>query len=133
MSSLSGCGSLDSDSGAFCEADEDCRFVCGHHQRCLDEGEALSVLVRWTLSGNEANRTSCASIAGLEVTFSDLQGSNLRYSGVTCSLGQILYPKLPQSVHQLALRSYDASGATLNQEIVDVDGRQGELTLTLDL
>ena len=130
---LAGCGGLGSDSGAYCEQDRDCSFVCGHHQRCLDEGRVLSLQIQWTVAGLEANLSSCASIDGLDITISDLQGPGLRYFGVTCSLGQIFYPKLPQSVHQIVLRSYDASGSTLSQDSVDFDGRQDNLMLSLDL
>jgi hypothetical protein len=95
---LAACGPLDAGGSAqYCSTDQQCDYQCSRLGECLDEGEAITVRVNWTIEGQAAGETSCADIQELRLTFEpdSIRDEEVTYAPVPCELGTIYYDRMP--------------------------------------
>lgn len=90
---LAACGSSD----GTCEVDDDCGGdVCARNGECLPSSAVRTVRLAWTLDGQPANATTCASTPDLYVIFySTDPNDSFGYAPVPCDAGVFTMDKLP--------------------------------------
>ncbi len=80
--------------GATCTTTADCTGsdVCARDHECLAPADTRSVMVRWTVTGQPANTTSCAPIVStgqLQIMYTaNATGETTGFSPLMCSEGQ---------------------------------------------
>jgi hypothetical protein len=86
-SGSAGSGSAGSDAGAGGE-------VCARDGVCVPAADVITVHVKWTISGQPANATTCANNQSLELDFSGNTGYGYGYAPVPCVEGEFTITKL---------------------------------------
>lgn len=123
----SGCFSA---SSRECQSDGDCAGVCARTGECVAAGEAIEVVVEWTIDGAAATAESCAPAAELEVVFYAGEEEATSYAPVPCMLGRTTYDKMPPRLDRVELFAYDDGGAVIAS---DSGAIAGTTTVALDL
>ena len=82
---------------ATCETDGQCHGqTCARDGECLPASQITSVLTKWTIRGQMANATTCASSPDFYLEFdSGVTGDGFGYAPVPCMEGQFNEDKLP--------------------------------------
>lgn len=126
---LSGCLS---GSSRECQADADCAGgdVCARTGECVAAGDAIEVVVEWTVGGAAPSAASCAPAAALEVIFYAGEEEATSYAPVPCTLGRTTYDKMPPRLDRVELLAHDDGGAVIASDSGAIDGTT---TVSLDL
>ncbi len=99
-----------------CTSDTQCGTgeVCARDSECLPSGDVYAVHVTWTLQGQMANSTTCASSPDLELDFTSTTAGWWGYAPVPCVEGKFSIDKLPiwYTTVQLGLEYNTAGGAS---------------------
>jgi hypothetical protein len=109
------------DPGApMCTADTDCSTgqVCARTGECLATSEVYTVHVTWTLLGQPASQTSCASSPDLAIYFNAPNNGYWGYAPVPCAEGKFTVDKLPTWFNEVQLgldNSNDGTYGTIDQ------------------
>jgi hypothetical protein len=110
---LAGCpGAFQGGSGGECAADSDCygAEVCSNLHRCYDEDQLERVSVHWTIDGQPASATNCASSPQLDLTLEGGAGDST-FSPVPCSPGGFPFTRLPSDFTGVRLTG-ESNGVT---------------------
>lgn len=85
--------------GGECFVDGECVSgeVCARDGHCWPQAEVRRVETTWTLRGQPANATSCASAPNLHIVFDGNVSDDLGFEPVPCEIGQFVIDKLPRS------------------------------------
>jgi len=110
----SGWGGGGGTSGYGCQSDAACGTgnVCARNGECTSATNVRIVHVLWTLKGQTATDTTCASAPKLAITFSTTIGSDMfGFSPVPCDAGKFTIDKLPTRYSEASLsRTSDSYG-----------------------
>ncbi len=114
---LAGCPS---DSQSTCTTDSQCgNNVCARDGECLPATEIMSVKVTWTIRGQAASATTCASSPDLLLQFDGVSyGDSFGYAPVPCMEGQFTEDKLPTRFQQVDI-GLDNAGYFLGSKPID--------------
>ena len=117
---LAGCPDSSSSS---CKVDTDCGSeTCARTGECLPASQIQSVKVTWTIRGQTANATSCASSPSFLLEFDgDSYGDQFGYAPVPCMEGQFTMDKLPTRYIQVDI-GVDNAGYFLGSKPIDASG-----------
>lgn len=123
--------------GETCSTDADCAAdgECTRTGECVPDGAALRVVVRWTVNGQApapGQPEVCAGIGELEVRFLDPGEEAETYRPVPCSLGQVVYDKMPPRFESVEVLAHDADGREVDSVEVPLSP-SGETTVDVDL
>jgi hypothetical protein len=100
-----------SKTGDSCTQDSQCgKDVCANDQTCEPTTDVEVVHVTWTVSGQPASATTCASLPSLFLQFSDGVGDAFGFVPVPCAEGEFTATKLPLMYDQVEM--LDASTMT---------------------
>jgi len=129
---LAACGGNGGTSGASCMQDGDCTdgAVCAANDLCESPDQVRNVRIQWTISGQAASTTSCASIPNLDLYFVPSDGDTSQafgYAPVPCAEGVFTELKLPNLFTEVQMLD-DSSQAFLGQGTIDSSD-----SLTVDL
>jgi hypothetical protein len=96
-----------------CTSDADCPGqVCARDGACYAATQVRAAVVTWTLQGQMANATTCASSQNLQLDFGDTVGRfSFGFAPVPCVEGRFSIDKLPSQYVQAQLGSDTAPGA----------------------
>jgi hypothetical protein len=89
-----------------CTIDAHCRDgeVCARDGSCAAPSEVRAVRTTWTVRGQPASATTCASHPDLFINFlGPGPGDTIAYSPVPCAIGQFTMDKLPLRFRQVEL------------------------------
>ena len=91
--------------GGECFVDEECVSgeVCARDDHCWPEAEVRRVETTWTLRGQPANATTCASAPNLHIVFDGNVSDDLGFAPVPCALGAFNIDKLPRAYTRIEL------------------------------
>jgi hypothetical protein len=96
-----------------CASDAECggTLVCTRTRECLDPSQVRKVSTLWTLRGQPASTTTCATVPRLAITFRSNAGEEFGYTPVPCAAGKHTVDKFPSRYTTVQLASeYDYSG-----------------------
>ncbi len=97
---LAACGSSADNK---CKVDTDCGGqVCARNGECVDSSQVQMVKVTWTVRGQMANATTCASAPDLELWFQSPQ-DYFGFEPVPCMEGQFTIDKIPTRYDEVEL------------------------------
>ena len=93
---LAGCPSS-SKTKTDCTADSDCGgYVCARDGECLPASQIYQVKTSWTIRGQMANATTCATTPDFYLQFDGYDAYDVfGYEPVPCMAGQFTIDKLP--------------------------------------
>jgi len=113
-----------------CEADTDCPSgdVCARTYECLPPDQVRTVHITWTLEGQPANSSTCASSPDLEIDFNFNGGGWWGWAPVPCAEGKFTIDKMPTYDADVAI-SEDGDPST--QEYGTLDATTGQVTIDL--
>lgn len=114
--------------GAFCEQDSECASgtVCARDWTCRPPDQLYTGHAEWTLMGQPASATSCASSTSLVVGFSDGSGYGTGgYAPVPCAEGEFTLTKLPRTFTTVDIAIDAGSGAAQDPVTGAVDPQTG--------
>ncbi len=105
---LAGCGSS---SPGTCMTDSQCGGeTCARDGECLPASEIQAVKVTWTIRGQAASATTCASSPSFLLEFDGPSyGDSFGYAPVPCMEGQFTMDKLPTRYDQVDIGIDNAS------------------------
>jgi hypothetical protein len=88
-----------------CSSDADCGGdVCARDGECAAAGDIRGVKVTWTLNGQMANATTCASSPDFFLEFyNSSNGYDFGYEPVPCMQGQFFIDKIPKQYTEVGL------------------------------
>lgn len=93
-------------SGGYCELDTDCgqSQICARDMECIAPGHTRGVKTTWTIGGQAATATTCATMPDFYINFygTDPQDA-FGYAPVPCVQGQFFIDKLPTRFDQVEL------------------------------
>ena len=133
---LAGCFSGRGD--ALCREAADCAAgeLCARTGECVDEAEALRVVLTWTVGGQRPgpeDPAPCAAIGELEVLFHDRSGGpEESFRPVPCTLGRVVYDVMPGRLDRVEIVAYSPEGRVLDRVGAPLEPG-GETVLELDL
>jgi hypothetical protein len=129
MAGLAGCSLTGGGIGGECSSDSQCGDdVCARSGECLPQGSVRSVTIRWTLNGETAAASSCASYPQLYLQFDGADyGDTLRFAPVACAQGSFFVDKLPKRYQQVELGTEGAGG----RDISSIDSATSQAQLDL--
>lgn len=119
---LSACPS--STGNGYCERDTDCSGgqICARDMECIAPGDTRGIKTTWTIGGQAANATTCATMPDFYINFYGAAPQDaFGYAPVPCMQGQFFIDKLPTRFDQVELgadgkfdlvHQVDASGMT---------------------
>jgi hypothetical protein len=116
-----------------CRTDGDCAgAVCSNIGECA--GATYKLRVAWTLRGATANTPgACDGIDELDVIVSDPSlGAEYSNRPVRCTIGSMLFDKLPLSFGTVAVVAYGLGGEVVTSAVGSTDPDTGQL-LQVDL
>lgn len=124
-------GCFEAVDGGACSTDNDCAgATCTRVGECAADPYALRV--GWTIAGQAASASACASISELELSVIDPStGTSHTVRPVPCAPGSFFYDKLPQSYTDVQLWSFDLAGQRAGFASGSALGAGGALTLDL--
>lgn len=114
-----------------CHQDVECgtaSLVCARDGECLSASDVKTIHVAWTVNGQPANTTTCATMPHLDLTFFDTQEEQFGFSPVPCAEGKFTVDKLPSWYDSVGLSRTGDYGAGGVSATFDTGG-----TATLDL
>jgi hypothetical protein len=112
--------------GLVCGNDDDCApDVCSIVQTCQPASKVETVHVTWTVNGQPASASSCASLPNITLVFSDARPDPSYYAPVQCADGVLSASKVPTYLTTVTM--YDAS----SQSIATATLANGAATLDL--
>ena len=96
-----------------CNVDSDCGGdVCARDGECDAASDIRGVKVTWTINGQPASATTCATTPDFYLEFYDTTyGYNFGYSPVPCMQGQFFIDKIPRRYTEVALSSNQSNFA----------------------
>ncbi|HTR52158.1 MAG TPA: hypothetical protein VMJ10_15700 [Kofleriaceae bacterium] len=119
---VAACGGSSQSSGPACTQDSDCGGdVCAANGLCESSGSVRNVRIAWTVSGQTASSTTCASIPNLDLYFIPSDGDTSQafgYAPVPCAEGVFTELKLPNIFTEVQMLD-DVSQALLADGIID--------------
>lgn len=91
-----------------CSSDAECGTgnVCARDGECLASSQVQIIHVSWTINGQPASTTSCASNPNLDITFfgNSADGSDqFGFAPVPCMEGKFTVDKMPKRYTQVSL------------------------------
>ena len=123
---------------ALCRDEADCAAgeLCARTGECVDEAEALRVVVSWTVGGQRPgpdDPAPCAAIGELEVLFHDRSGGpEESFRPVPCTLGRVTYDVMPARLDRVEILAWSPEGRLLDRVGAPLEP-SGETVLELDL
>ncbi len=91
---LAACGSGATD--ATCTDDSQCNGqVCARDEHCYPASQIQAVLTKWSIRGQMASATTCASTPSFYLEYDATDGTGFGYAPVPCMEGQFNEDKLP--------------------------------------
>ena len=118
--------------GGACRRDSDCPgAVCSNVGECASATYRLRV--GWTVRGATANTPgACDGVAELELIVSDpSMGQQWSVRPVRCSIGSLLFDKLPLAYGTVAVTAYGERGETLTSVGGSTDPETGRVDVDL--
>jgi hypothetical protein len=108
-----------------CQVDTDCGGgsgqICTRTRECLPPSQVRAVHTLWTVGGDPASATTCASVPDLSITFTSSAGEEFGYTPVPCRAGKHTIDKFPaRYTHVQLTRAYDYGGGDFGT--FDFDG-----------
>jgi hypothetical protein len=82
-----------------CQVDDDCSGsqLCARNSECLPSSEVRATRTVWTIRGQTANATTCASTPDLYIVFGSFDPNDTYgYEPVPCAAGVFSVDKLPK-------------------------------------
>ena len=116
--------------GVQCQVDTDCGSgqVCARTGECLLPSDVETVHVTWTLQGQAASTTTCASSPQLEIDVPGGDGSWWGWAPVPCDEGKFTVDKLPTRFSEADVSIENDPGSTVTATI---DAATGNASLDL--
>jgi hypothetical protein len=96
-----------------CRQDSECGTqVCARDGDCYPAASIRLVTTTWTVRGEPANATSCATHPDLFIHFETSNGASFGYAPVPCKNGKFTIDKLPLSYTRVELGIMGTSSGT---------------------
>ena len=115
---LAGCPPLDGE----CQVDDDCSGsrVCARNSECLPSSDVRVTRTSWTIRGQAASASTCASTPDLYILFGAFDPNDTYgYEPVPCAAGVFTVDKLPKRYTSVEL---GISGRFSDQAVFDSQG-----------
>jgi hypothetical protein len=116
---LAACPSDSTSQYSNCAVDADCGGdVCARDGECAAASDIRGVKVTWTLNGQTANATTCASSPDFFLEFyNSSNGYDFGYEPVPCMQGQFFIDKIPREYTEVGLSQTE--GQFTQTELID--------------
>jgi hypothetical protein len=112
-----------------CTSDTACGsgYVCARDGECLASTDVRIIHVSWTVKGQPASASTCATNPNLDITFLGTSGDQFGFAPVPCMEGKFTVDKMPKRYAQVSLEP-DCLCKTADTDVFDSTG-----SATLDL